>query len=731
MERLVTKTGTLKTQSLRAKSSLFLIPVFMIAIVGCTDSKDDNPNDNVGSDVIVKSSSMVSTKVVTNSSSCPSGKAEQLEIGIDLNGNGSLDGAVGGKEINRIAEICHGVNGQAGLDGSISLVLVEDESGGANCANGGVKLSSGVDSNNDAELALEEIDYSKYLCNGTDGQNDANGFTSLTASIVEKAGDECVNGGLKIQTGLDSSRNQILDENEVKQVEYVCNGIHGLDGLDGLSNLVVASIEPAGENCTHGGAKVNSGLDDDFNGVLDNTEIDQSEYVCHGAPGQQGETGSKGETGEQGLSGSDGINGVNSLIVTINEPAGVMCPQGGLRVQTGLDSDNNGLLVDEEIANDTYICHGQNSNAAPCSLVDGVNGGKLLQCGNDNLFIELPPIYVDPEITTIANGYQIIDNWESSGGKNAFDPRNPNYVFDVTERATVEITIAAGGGNSGRFQLYDSSRILLTTSSNGNSYGSFQLEAGTYTLVAGSNFSRAKGAFDIDLLGPVSNIKKVSSTSIVHPAEWSTSAGRNSSSYLNPHFEFTVDRLSDFSFELSSNVDEQVYLIDESGLVTTFGTRHNEGTILLSPGRYTLVTGTYSVETEQSFNVRLTGQISDVSVDEATSQPIKGSWNVSGGRSFTSPANPAYEVTITEESELSLLLDSPVGRYLAILDDIGAPVKTGYTSTEGMVSLYLGAVLQPGIYTIVVGSYQTGVTSDFNLTVVGKFEENSVVQITR
>lgn len=56
-----------------------------------------------------------------------------------------------------------------GFDGNVSLVNIADEEAGTNCENGGVKIDSGVDDNGDGVLDSEEIDISRYVCNGSDG----------------------------------------------------------------------------------------------------------------------------------------------------------------------------------------------------------------------------------------------------------------------------------------------------------------------------------------------------------------------------------------------------------------------------------------------------------------------------------------------------------------------------------------------------------------------------------
>ncbi|NVJ60052.1 MAG: alkaline phosphatase [Gammaproteobacteria bacterium] len=60
--------------------------------------------------------------------------------------------------------------------------------------------------------------------NGTDGTDRSNGFNSLVDQIVLSIGDDnCRNGGLQINSGIDTNGNGILDESEINQSEYVCD----------------------------------------------------------------------------------------------------------------------------------------------------------------------------------------------------------------------------------------------------------------------------------------------------------------------------------------------------------------------------------------------------------------------------------------------------------------------------------------------------------------------------
>lgn len=61
---------------------------------------------------------------------------------------------------------------------------------------------------------------------GVDGANGNNGKNALTRTSKEAAGAHCPYGGTKLETGLDANENGKLDDNEVTttQTEYICNG---------------------------------------------------------------------------------------------------------------------------------------------------------------------------------------------------------------------------------------------------------------------------------------------------------------------------------------------------------------------------------------------------------------------------------------------------------------------------------------------------------------------------
>ncbi len=114
-------------------------------------------------------------------------------------------------------------------------------------------------------------------------------INSLTNMTIELPGSNCNNGGYKISVGLDVNSNLVLDENEIQSEEFVCNGINGNNGTNGTNgnnSLINVSEEQAGTYCSDGGIKIETGLDINSNGILDENEIQTINYICNGENGQ-------------------------------------------------------------------------------------------------------------------------------------------------------------------------------------------------------------------------------------------------------------------------------------------------------------------------------------------------------------------------------------------------------------------------------------------------------------
>lgn len=227
--------------------------------------------------------------------------------------------------------------------GSASLLRTETEPAGAHCPGGGTAVSTGLDDDGDGVLEDDEVDDTSYICagasgaDGADGADGTDGADTLVQTSEEPAGDNCADGGTRVDAGADDDGDGVLDPEEIDETTYVCQGADGADGPDAL---VAASDEPAGENCPSGGLRLDAGLDENRNGVLDADEVAGTTYVC------------------DGTTGADGSSAPAALVSTATEPAGEHCALGGLALSVGTDDDGDGVLGDDEVDTVTYLCDG-------------------------------------------------------------------------------------------------------------------------------------------------------------------------------------------------------------------------------------------------------------------------------------------------------------------------------------------------------------------------------------
>ena len=299
----------------------------------------------------------------------------RIRTGLDDDGNNVLEAS----EVDSTTYICNGANGYNSL-------IVYDNVVGVNCdayGNGGIRIRSGLDNGDGVGsiarnnvLETGEIDHTQFICNGangadgidgTDGANGTNGLTSLIVidNAVGAACDAYGNGGQRIRSGLDLDFSGTLDTDEINSISFICNGADGVDGTDGangtngrdsltvIDNAVGAACDAYG----NGGQRIRSGLDLDYSGTLDAGEINSVVYICNGA------------NGADGANGTNGTNGLNSLVV-VDGAVGTACDafgNGGQRIRSGMDTNNNNILDVAEVNSTAYICNGANG-------ADGANG---------------------------------------------------------------------------------------------------------------------------------------------------------------------------------------------------------------------------------------------------------------------------------------------------------------------------------------------------------------------
>ena len=100
--------------------------------------------------------------------------------------------------------------------------------------------------------------------------------------------------------------------------------------------------------------------------IIGTTQLLSVPYALYAAnsgssiAGPQGPQGPAGATGPAGPQGTSGLNGTNAVVKTTTIGAGANCATGGIRVEYGQDTNNNGILDASEInaSLTQYVCNG-------------------------------------------------------------------------------------------------------------------------------------------------------------------------------------------------------------------------------------------------------------------------------------------------------------------------------------------------------------------------------------
>jgi len=230
---------------------------------------------------------------------------------------------------------------------SFSALVAISPATAGTCPASGSLVTSGLDVDADGVLDASEVTTSQTICDGEDG------LVSLVRTSAVASGATCEAGGTLVETGLDADRSGVLDDVEVTDGETIC------DGASALQALVVVTPEAAGATCPNGGDKIEVGLDLDDSGILEVNEVTDTSYVC------------------------DGTRGFDSLLVQTAILVGdALCANGGIRIDSGLDdggtSDvaSDGALGSTEVDMTSSLCAGLDGSngAAGAAGTDGVDG---------------------------------------------------------------------------------------------------------------------------------------------------------------------------------------------------------------------------------------------------------------------------------------------------------------------------------------------------------------------
>ena len=203
----------------------------------------------------------------------------------------------------------------------------------------------------------------------------------------------CPNGGLLIETWVDSDGNGAWKQSETQSMQSVCNGIDGADGSDGQDGMdaydFLSDDIPFLSNgeCgdAAGGREVVMGRDINDNGLLDADEVEHSYSVCNGQPGENG---------------SDG----HSAVVNITSFSSPACNGVYVRLANGFDYDNDSSLSTEETLGSRYIClPSQQTNTNATFVKESIEPNSVCLNGGIHTYI-----WIDE------NGDNIVQNSNNS-----------------------------------------------------------------------------------------------------------------------------------------------------------------------------------------------------------------------------------------------------------------------------------------------------------------------------
>ncbi|MGB2276479.1 MAG: DUF7151 family protein, partial [Candidatus Poseidoniaceae archaeon] len=123
--------------------------------------------------------------------------------------------------------------------------------------------------------------------NGMDGADGADGQAAMAMTLPEPVGEACINGGVRIEVGVDDNGDGTLTPDEVDQITHVCNGMDGQDGSASEETmLTMLSAPDLSMGCDAGGRVMAQGLDNGDgngvarNGILEADEVDARTVFC-------------------------------------------------------------------------------------------------------------------------------------------------------------------------------------------------------------------------------------------------------------------------------------------------------------------------------------------------------------------------------------------------------------------------------------------------------------------
>ena len=152
----------------------------------------------------------------------------------------------------------------------------------------------------------------------------------------------------------------------------------------------------------------------------------------------------EGDDGDTGPQGAEGTPGVSSLTVQTDLPVGdANCPNSGVRFDSGQDTNNDGDLSEDEIADTSFVC-------APGATE--INNGELLTTLNNDWFIQAA--------AEVENNKQV---WMEATGTAASASGTSVNQYQVSSQAEMQALVADLRGQAKNVILFVGDGMGIST----------------------------------------------------------------------------------------------------------------------------------------------------------------------------------------------------------------------------------------------------------------------------
>jgi hypothetical protein len=224
---------------------------------------------------------------------------------------------------------------------------------------------------------------------------------NLNAQVPEKMSYQAVvrnNSNLLVTNQLVSMRISILQGSPSGKAIYIetQNSVTNINGLISIEIGEGLAIEGKFSNIEWSNDSYYIQIETDPKGGTNYSIVSTSQLLSVPYALYAKSSGSS-TPGPQGPTGANGTNGKNTLVKTTNEVPGTRCATGGVKIEYGLDINNNGILDSGEIdaSLTKYVCNGAAGPQGPvgnAGLIHYVGekfgGGVIFNLWKDSLGTE-------------------------------------------------------------------------------------------------------------------------------------------------------------------------------------------------------------------------------------------------------------------------------------------------------------------------------------------------------